>query len=300
MTHDRHSSSSPGVRHRRSLAAAFAMIAGFMVVEVVAAFVTGSLTLLSDAGHMATDALGLGMALAAVTATSRTTRTSRHTYGVYRLEIFAAFANALLLLGVGGYVLFEAARRFRDPPEVLSEGMLAVAAAGLVVNLVALRLLRSGSQESLNVEAAFTEVLADVAGSIAAVAAAVILLTTGWRHADPLFAAAIGIFILPRGWRLAAKATRIMLQAAPDHVDVDRVRTTLARLGDVIGVHDLHVWTLTSGMEVASVHLVTKEAADPHAVLDRARDLLAAEFGIEHATLQVEPASHEGCAELTY
>ncbi len=295
-----HGSVRAGARHLRPLAYAFGLVVVFMVVEIVAGFVTGSLALLSDAGHMATDALGLGMALAAITAANRATTGGPHTYGLYRLEIVAALANAALLFGVAGYVLVEAMSRLRNPPEVLSGPMLLVAVVGLVVNVFGWRLLRRGAGESLNVEGAYLEVMADVIGSIAVIAAALLVRYTGWVHADPLFGAAIGLFILPRAWRLGRRALRVLVQAAPEDLDLEQLRSRLASIPDVTNVHDLHVWTLTSEMDVATVHLVTGDGTDPHPILDQARALLQDHYHISHATLQVEPDTHHGCAEVTW
>jgi cobalt-zinc-cadmium efflux system protein len=302
---------SAGGRHIARLAWAFALITAFFVVEVVAGLLTNSLALLSDAGHMLTDVVGLGMALAAI----RVAASGRHgpqipgvspdiasqrSFGLYRLEILAALGNAVLLFGVAVYVLVEAASRLADPPEVLSKPMLAVAVVGLIANLVAFVLLRDGSKESLNVEGAYLEVLADTIGSIGVIVGAAILLVTGWPYADPLIAAGIGLFILPRAWRVAGEALRILVQASPAHVNLDKLHCELAALEGVIDVHDLHVWTLTSAMEVASVHLMVDASADAHGVLDRARDLLSHDYGIDHATLQVEPDTHEGCDKISW
>ncbi len=286
-------------RHMKPLVVAFVLVIVFMVVEVVAGLWAGSLALISDAGHMATDALGLGMALAAIVAADRAGRDGHRTYGLYRSEILAALANAVLLSAVAGYVLFEAARRVADPPDILSGPMFGVAAVGLVVNLVAWRLLRAGAGESLNVEGAYVEVLADVIGSIGVVAAAAIIWVSDWTIVDPIVGAAIGLFILPRAWRLGRKAVRILVQAAPEHIDLRDLAAQLTAISGVVDVHDLHVWTLTSEMDVGTVHLMTGDAVDPHPVLDRARSILE-DHGIAHATLQVEPESHEGCAELSW
>lgn len=286
--------------HKRRLAWVLGLVVVFMVAEVVGGILTGSLALLSDAGHMATDALGLGMALAAIVAADRAGRSTHRTFGLYRLEILAALANAVLLFAVAGYVLWEAYQRIQDPPEILSGPMLIVAVIGLVVNIVGWWVLREGAEESINVEGAYLEVLADLIGSIAVIAAALIVRYTGWAYADPIFGAAIGVFILPRAWRLGGQAVRILVQAAPTSLDMDELRRRLAGLPDVTDVHDLHVWTLTSGMNVASVHLMTPAGADSHNVLDQARQLLETDYAIDHATLQVEPDTHQGCAELTW
>ncbi len=278
---------------------AFGLVATFMIVEAIAGWLTGSLALISDAGHMATDALGLGMALAGIVAADKASDQSRRTYGLYRTEILAALANAVLLFVVAGYVLLEAVKRFDNPPEVLTGVMTAVAIGGLVVNIVAWRLLRRGANESLNVEGAYLEVIADLIGSIGVLAAAIIIWITDWTIVDPIIGAAIGLFILPRAWRLARKAVRILIQAAPDHLNLDQLAERLRSIPEVVDVHDLHVWTLTSDMDVGTVHLMTRDEADPHPVLDQARTIIQ-DHGIAHATLQVEPESHKGCAEVSW
>lgn len=292
-----------GARHQRRLAVAFVLIGVFFVVEAVGGILTNSLALLSDAGHMLTDVVGLGMALAAIQLASRHARRAdggQHTFGLYRLEILAAFVNALLLVGVAGYVLVEAARRLTGEPEVLGLPMLIVAATGFAVNLVAFVLLREGASESLNVQGAYLEVLADTLGSVGVIAAAVLLEVFGWTWVDPVVGAAIGLWILPRTWRLGRQAVRILLQAAPPEVDLAAVRGDLTALPGVTDVHDLHVWTLTSEMENASAHLVVRPDADTHGVLDQARHLLQVRYRISHATLQVEPSDHRGCDEVTW
>jgi cobalt-zinc-cadmium efflux system protein len=284
------------------------LIGGFFVVEAIAGFATGSLALLSDAGHMLTDVIGLGMALAAIQLATRFAGrgegrgagASSHTFGLYRLEILAAFVNALLLFAVAIWVLVEAVRRILDEPEVLGVPMLVVAVLGLVVNLIAFALLRAGSKESLNVQGAYLEVLADTIGSVGVIVAAVLLELFGWTWADPVVAALIGLWILPRTWRLGRRAVRILLQAAPDHVDLAQLADDLGAITGVVDVHDLHVWTLTSDMEAASAHLVASAGTDHHAVLDQARELLAARYRIAHGTFQVEPDTHEGCHEITW
>lgn len=287
-------------RYRKNLGIALVLVLGYLVVEVVAAFVTDSLALLSDAGHMGTDALGLAMALAAIVAADRARDRAQRTYGLYRLEILAALANAVLLFLVGAYVLFEAARRLADPQPVMEIGVIVVGTIGLAVNVIAWGLLRRGAAESVNVEGAYLEVLADLLGSVGVLLAATIQLLTGWPYADPIFAAVIGVFVLPRAFRLGRRALRILLQSAPDHIDVAAMERRLAALPGVLDVHDLHVWTLTSDMDVVTVHLMVGDEADSHAVLDSGRHLLQSEFAIAHATLQVEPESHRGCADVSW
>ncbi|MET8232992.1 cation diffusion facilitator family transporter [Micromonospora sp. NPDC005298] len=294
--HDHHHASVANAahQHRGRLWAAFGLLAALMVVEAVAALRTGSLALLSDAGHMFTDVLGIGMALAAITATRRATGDPQRTFGLYRLEVLAALANAVLLSGVAVYVVVEAIRRFGDPHEVLAGPMLAVAVLGLLANVVAFALLRAGARESINLQGAYLEVLGDLLGSLGVIGAALLITVTDWWWADPLVAVAIGVFILPRTWRLGRAAVRILVQAAPEHLQVTAVHDRLAAVPGVVEVHDLHVWTLTSGMEVASAHLTMEPGAEVGTVLSAARTALHDDFRIEHATLQIEPAAAPG------
>jgi cobalt-zinc-cadmium efflux system protein len=297
---DDHTPIRAGERHVRPLLAAFVLLAVFMVVEVVAGLVTNSLALLSDAAHMVTDVIGIGMALAAIQLASRGSERRHRTFGLYRLEILAALANAVLLGGVAAYVIVEAIGRFGDTPDIDDTTMLVVAVVGLVANLVAFALLRAGSQESLNVEGAYLEVLSDTVGSVAVIVAAVVISITSWSWVDPVVAIAIGVWILPRAWRLAARALRIVMQAAPPGLDLDAVAGELSAIDGVVDVHDLHVWTLTSDMEVASAHLRVADDSDSHGVLDAARDLLRTRYRIGHATFQIEPLNHTGCSEVAW
>ncbi|MGC5309844.1 cation diffusion facilitator family transporter [Micromonospora zamorensis] len=286
-----------GEKHKGRLWAAFALLLAFMLVEAVAAWLTGSLALLSDAGHMFTDVLGIGMALAAITAASRASREGQRTFGLYRTEVLAALANAVLLFGVAIYVLIEAVRRFAEPPQVLAGPMLAVAVAGLLANIVAFLLLRSGSQESLNVRGAYLEVLGDLFTSVGVIVAAGVIALTDWWYADPIIAVAVGLFILPRTYTLGRAAVRVLVQAAPPHLDVAAVRDGLRAVDGVADVHDLHVWTLTSGMDVASAHLILDRGAGLAEVLTASRQLLHDQFSIAHATLQAEPAGADGVCD---
>ena len=286
-----------GARHRARLWWAAGMLAGFMVVEAAAAIATGSLALLSDAGHMFTDVLGIAMALAAITAAGRAATDSHRTFGLYRLEVLAALANAVLLAAVAGFVLVQAVRRFTGPPDVPAGPMLIVAVGGLVINLVAFGLLRGGASESINVRGAYLEVVGDLLGSAGVIVAAVIIALTGWAYADPIVAVIVALMILPRTLALARDAVRILVQAAPERLDITAVRARLAAVPGVCDVHDLHVWTLTSGMDVASAHLSLEPKAELATVLSTAREALHEDFDIDHATLQVEPVGAEGgCA----
>ena len=289
-----------GTRYAGRLRTAFVLAVAFLVVEAVTAFLAGSLALLSDAAHLLTDAVGIGMALAAIRLADRAGGDRSRTFGLYRLEILAALANALLLFVVTGYVLVEAILRLGSEPSVEAAPMLVVAVLGLVVNVVSVVLLRSGAGQSLNVEGAYLDVVADSVASLGVIAAAVVIAVADWEPIDAIVAVAIGLWIVPRAWRLAASAVRILIQAAPAGFDVGRLQTDLAAVPGVVDVHDLHVWTLTSDMDVASAHLMVATGTDPHGVLDQARDVLRRDYDIAHATLQVEPDDHTGCAEVTW
>jgi cobalt-zinc-cadmium efflux system protein len=303
MGHDHdhsHASVRAGARHRGRLQAALAILLVFFVVEVVAAIATDSLALLSDAGHMLTDVVGLGMALAAIHLADRGSDRDHRTFGLYRLEILAALANAVLLFGVSIWVLIEAVRRLEHPEEVSSGLMLVVAVAGLLANIAAFWLLRPGAGESINLEGAYLEVMSDLLGSVGVIVAALVITVTDWTWVDPVVGVAIGVFILPRTWKLGGKALRILVQAAPPGVDVRAIAADLSAIVGVVDVHDLHVWTLTSDMEVATAHVMVRAGADHHQVLDEARSVLRDRHGIDHATLQVEPDDHEGCADVDW
>ncbi|MER3387725.1 MAG: cation diffusion facilitator family transporter [Microcella pacifica] len=263
-----------------------------MVVEFVAGIAVNSLALISDAAHMATDVIGLGMALAAITLAKRPA-TLQRTYGLYRLEVLAALANGALLFGVAGYVIVEAIQRFSEPPDVPGVPLLVVSTIGLLINIVSFRLLMAGSRESLNIRGAYLEVLADLLGSVGVIAAAVVLLTTGWAYADPIVGVAIGLFILPRTWRLSRQALRILLEVAPPHIDLGELRAAILSVDGVVDIHDLHVWTVTSGLEAASGHIVVSPEHDYHGVLDEILIVLRDDYSIDHPTIQCEPMAFD-------
>lgn len=295
-----HGAPGAGARFRGRLQVAFVAIALFFVLQVAVALGTGSLALLSDAGHMLTDTVGLGLALAAITVAARAGRDRGRTYGLYRLEVLAALANAFLLVAVAVYVLVEAILRIGEDVDVPGAPVLVMGVVGLLVNLGVLLLLREGSQESMNVKGAYLEVLGDALGSLGVILAAVVLLAVSWEPIDAVVGVAIGLFMVPRALRLAWDALRVLSQIAPAHVDVDALTTDLEDLPGVVDVHDVHVWTLTSAMDVATAHLMVANGTDAHTVLDAARSLLASRYGIEHATLQVEPEDHTGCEDVTW
>ena len=291
---------SAGGRHRWRLAVSFVLVGGFFVVELVAGLVSGSLALLSDAGHMAADVVTLGAALVATKVATRPDTTGRRTYGSFRAEVFASGLAVLVMLGVAAFIAVEALRRIGSEPEVASGAMIAVGAIGLVVNLIALVLLRAGAGESLNVKGAYLEVVADTVGSVGVIVAGVLVVWTGQTWWDTVIALAIAAFVVVRAVMLAKEVLAVLGQHAPQGVEPTEITGALAAVPGVGDVHDLHVWQLTSGMNVATAHLVTSEGASAHDVLDRARSELRDRFGIAHATLQVEPADHRGCDEVTW
>lgn len=282
----------------RALRRSLVVLAVFLVVEVVAGFITGSVALLGDAGHMLTDVLGMGMALGAMTAATHTDSAGSRTFGLYRLEVLAALVNAVLLGGVAVWLLVEAVGRIGNQPEVLGGPMILVGALGLAANLVVLWWMRAARGESLNLEGARLEVLADTLGSIGVLVAAIIVQTTGFVLADTLVGIGIALFVLPRTVRLGRQAVRVLLQTAPDDIDPSAVAADLAQLEHVTGVHDVHVWTLTSGLDIATAHLLLvdgRDAEQAHDVLDAAHGLLRERHGVDHATIQLEPPSHDQC-----
>jgi cobalt-zinc-cadmium efflux system protein len=292
---------SGSAKHLGRLWIAFGIGAAFMAVEFIVGITTGSLALISDAAHMLTDVLGVGMALAAIMLARRARTGGSRTFGLYRAEVLAALANAVLLFGVAGYVVYEAVGRFGNPPEVPGLPVILAATAGLVANVVSFLMLREGAKDSINVRGAYLEVVADLIGSVGVLISGAVTLIFGWRYADPIMGVAIGVWVLPRTYKLAASALRILFQHAPERVDVAEMQADLSHLPGVAEAHDLHVWTLTSGMEVASAHLTTRDDVDPAEVLHAAQTLLAQRYHIEHATLQVEPGdSAERCREISW
>ena len=284
MSHDH---ASAGGRHRRRLLVALVITAGYMLVEAVVGYFANSLVLLADAGHMLTDVAGLSFALIAIWFAQRPA-TQGKTYGYYRVEILAALLNGILLLGVSGYILYEAYRRFSNPPEVNSLPLIVVASIGLLVNVTSAALLMSGAKDSLNVRGAFLEVAGDLLGSLGAIAAGIILLTTGWRYADPLFAAGVGLFILPRTFRLMKDAVDVLLEGTPRHLDFVEITEAMLSVSNVQSVHDLHIWSVTSGFVALSGHIDVAEHTDRQQVLVDLHRLLTKRFDIAHVTLQVE------------
>jgi len=291
----RHDHGTAAGAHRGRLASVLALTLGVMVVEAVGGVVSGSFALIADAGHMLTDASGLAVALGASVLAARPA-TSRRTFGWQRAEILAALANGLVVATVGVLVLIGGIRRIVQPAEVESGLMLGVALLGLAANAVGMLLLRRGRHESLNVRGAYLEVLGDALGSVAVVVAAVVTLTTGFTRADGIASVAIAALVVPRAVLLLREVVAVLLEATPEGVDLDVVREHIAGVPGVVGVHDLHAWTITSGVPVLSAHVVVTDEeldrAGTGRVLSQLRTCLSGHFDVEHCTFQLEPASH--------
>lgn len=281
-----------GIRNanERSLWIVLVLTTGFMAAEVAGGILTNSLALISDAAHMFTDAAALAIALAAIKLGKRAADHKR-TFGYYRFEILAAAFNATVLFLVAGYILYEAYQRFRQPPEIQSLGMLVIALIGLAVNFVGMRLLQGGSQASLNVKGAYLEVWSDMLGSLGVILAAIVIYFTQWAWVDALVAAGIGLWVLPRTWKLLKESLNILLEGVPLDVELDKIEEALLAVAGVREIHDLHVWALTSGKNSLTVHLVLEAGDDEQKVLRAATEVLAARFSIHHTTLQIEAAA---------
>ncbi|AXI84446.1 cation transporter [Xylella taiwanensis] len=286
MGHD-HTHVPSEIRHERPLRWALGLTSGFLLAEIVAAVLTRSLALLSDAAHMATDTFGLMIALVAVRL-SRRPPDARRTYGYARLEALGALANGVLLFGVGGYVLWEAVQRFRAPQEIASSGMLVIAILGLVINLIAMRLLHAGSGESLNMKGAYLEVWSDMLGSVAVILGAIVIHVTDWYWIDPALAVLIGLWVLPRTWVLLREAVNVLLEGVPKGFSLPPIRDALSNHPDVASVHDVHLWAVGSSTPLLTAHIVAAQGSTPDALRRVLQDLLHERFSIDHVTLQIE------------
>jgi len=286
MSHD-HNHLPSEIRHEKPLWWALGLTTSYLIVEVVGAFWTNSLALLSDAAHMATDAIGLVIALTAVRL-SRRPPDARRTYGYARLEALGAVVNGLLLFGVGLYILWEAIDRFREPQAIASTGMMWVAAFGLVVNLIAMRLLSAGSGESLNIKGAYLEVWSDMLGSVAVIAGGLIIHFTGWTLVDPILAVLIGLWVIPRTWVLLRDAINVLLEGVPKGVVLGDIEQALRSHDGVAGIHDLHVWALASSTPALTAHVVITDGREQDNLRRQLADLLHERFAIDHVTLQME------------
>lgn len=283
-----HSHGQPRAGHEGKLWIALGLTTSFMVAEVAGALITGSLALLSDAAHMFTDAAALAISLAAIQIGKRAADKKR-TFGYYRFEILAAAFNAILLFLVALYILYEAYRRLQSPADIQPTGMLVIASAGLIVNLLSIRLLKSASAESLNVKGAYLEVWSDMLGSVGVIIAALVIRYTGWAWVDSVVAAGIGLWVLPRTWTLLKESINILLQGVPTGIDITALEATIRGVVGVKDIHNLHLWALTSGKNVLSVHLVADlslRAEQP--ILADVTRLMSEQFDVNHVTVQVE------------
>ena len=286
MGHHEHGSSARE-GNRRALAVVLALTASFTVVEIIGGLLTGSLALLADAGHMLSDNLSLGIALFAAWLAGRPA-TPEKSFGYRRAEILAALANGMTLVAISVWIFVEAYSRLREPTDVLGGPMLAIAALGLLVNVAgAIVLYRSGG-ENLNVEGAMRHVVADALGSVGAMVAAAVIILTGWRYADPLISIAIGLLILGSSWKLLRDSTNILLEATPSNLNAEEVGHKMAAAEGIVEVHDLHIWTITSGFPALAAHVLVGRDEDCHARRRELEELLAHEFDISHTTLQVD------------
>ena len=294
-----HSHTSAAAANRGRLTVVLTITIAVFVVELAGGFLANSLALLADAGHMFTDVAGIGLALGAIWFAGRPA-TGDRTFGYLRLEILAAVVNAVLLFGVAAVVLVEAWRRLSGPPEIASGLMLAVAILGLAANGSSLFLLRHAQSDSLNMRGAYLEVMGDLAGSAAVIVAAVVIAVTGFTVADAIASAVIGLLIIPRTWRLLRDAVDVLLEATPKGINLELVRSHILDAPGVADVHDLHAWTITSGMNVVSAHVVLRDGAEPPAVLDYLCRCLSGDFDIEHSTFQLESADRRRLEVLNH
>ena len=280
---------SAGNKHNKSLKIVFSITFVYFIVEVIVGFMSNSLALLSDAAHMLTDVAGQVLALFAIWMASKP-RNSKKTYGYLRTEIFSALINAIVLIFISGYILYEAWQRFQDPPKVAGFSMLIVASIGLIINLISMKILKSGSEESINIKGAFLEVVADMLSSIAVIIAGIIILSTGWLLIDPIISALIGLFILPRTFGLLKESVDILLEGVPKDVNYDAVEKYISKNPGVDSIHDLHIWSLTSGVNALSGHIIMK----PETTITEMNDIifeikkgLNSSYKISHTTLEV-------------
>ncbi|GAA4106012.1 cation diffusion facilitator family transporter [Streptomyces sp. NPDC048491] len=285
--------------YRNRLLWTIGISASITLIQVVGALLSGSLALLADAAHSLTDAVGVSLALGAITLAQRAP-TPRRTFGFYRVEIFSAVLNALLLAAIFVWVLYSAIQRFSEPVEVKGGLMFAVAVGGLAANLVGLWLLKDAKDKSLNLRGAYLEVLGDALGSVAVIVGGLIILFTGWQAADPIASIVIGLLIVPRTYGLLRDALHVLMEAAPNDVDLAEVRRHLLDEPGVVAVHDLHGWTVTSGMPVLTAHVVVKEAALDGGygeLLSRLQRCVGDHFDVAHSTIQLEPEGHAEAAD---
>jgi cobalt-zinc-cadmium efflux system protein len=287
--------------NKKALFSAFLLITCFMVVEVIGGFLTNSLALLSDAGHMLSDAVALGLSFFAIKLGERKATASK-TYGYQRFEIIAAALNGITLIGISLYIFIEAYHRLTDPPEVSSLGMLTISVIGLFINIIAAWILMSGDKdENLNVRSAFLHVIGDMLGSVGAIIAALLIYFFGWGLADPIASVIVAILVLISGWRVTKESVHVLMEGAPLQMEVERVKSSLLSIPHVKEVHDLHIWSITSGVPMLSCHIAIEGEGIHDSILHKAQSILHNDFGIDHSTIQVErkeigcPSHHGVC-----
>jgi len=293
LGHAHGGAAKPGAGHERRLLWTLALAAAYMLAEAVGGWLTGSLALLADAGHMLSDVAALGLSVFAIRIARRPPTPTR-TYGHHRTEILAALVNGAMLVAISIYIVVEACRRLGAPPEVNAPVMMAVAGGGLLFNIVGLQLLAAGREESLNVRGAWLHVATDALGSLQTIIAGALIWWLGWRWADPVASIVIALLVIWSSWSLLRDAVAVLMEGVPRHLDVVAVRDALAGVDGVTGVHDLHVWTITSGREALSAHLVVGESSARARTLEEVRGTLADRFGITHVTVQLE---HDECGD---
>lgn len=292
--HDDHGIDTARSASRKRLLITLILVCSYMIAEVIGGLLTNSLALLADAGHMLTDAAALALSLFALWMAQRPP-TPQRTFGHYRAEILAALVNGATLVAIAIYIFIEAFHRFQSPPEVLGGTMMLIAVGGLIVNLAGLLVLHSARDESLNVKGAWLHVLGDALGSVGAILGGLLIWLFGWLWADPLVSVLIGTLILFSSWTLLKQSVSVLMEQAPGHIDVDDVREAMLAADGVVGVHGLHVWSITTGLESLSAHVTVQSRVKPANVLHELRHTLHDRFGIEHVTIQLDPEGFDEC-----
>lgn len=274
--------------NKKALTISFVLIASYMVAEFIGGFLTNSLALISDAGHMLSDAAALGLSLSALVFGAKAATPSK-TYGYKRFEILAALLNGVVLVVLAVFIFIEAIERLSAPPTVMGQGMIIISSIGLIVNIVVAWILHSkGSKENLNIRSAFLHVIGDLLGSVGAIIAAILIILFGWYIADPIASMIVSMLIIYSGWHILKESVNILMEAKPVHIDSDKIICQLAEIEGVIGIHDLHIWMITSDFSSMTIHLKVKPNVDRDTILERAKSILSKEFGINHVTIQIE------------
>ncbi len=285
---------SRSIRDQKRLTWALVLVVGYMVAEIIGGLAANSLALLADAGHMFSDSAALLLSVFAVWI-ARRPPTPRRTYGYYRAEILAALINGATLIAISGWIFVEAIHRFSAPPAVQGKLLTMIAVGGLIVNLVGLVILGQGKSDSLNVRGAWLHMLTDTLGSVAAITAGILIWAVGWNWVDPVASALIGLLVIHSAWNLVTEAVAILMESTPGHIDLDEVRNALISVSGTREVHDLHVWTITSGLDALSAHVIIDEGQQSHTLLAEIRRMLHLRFGIDHMTIQIEPLDFREC-----